>query len=387
MPCEVDTLVVGASAAGLATAAQLRRDRLDFEMVEAGSQVGLPWRTRYDRLHLHTPRSISGLPGLPMPRDWPRYPSTAQVAEYLERYASHFDLRPRFGERVTRTERRDGWWDTTTTRATWRSRNVVLATGLTRVPVRPRWAGLDRFGGAVLHSTEFRNGEPWRGRSVLVVGFGNSACEQALDLVEHGATVHLAVRSPVNVVPRDLFGAIPILHLARLLHPLPVQLADALSAPVMRLAVGDVRRLGLSRLAYGPLTQIARDQRIPLLDLGTVAAIREGRITVHGGVRGVSEDSVAFVDGTEVAVDAIVLATGYRPGLEEFFPAWREVCDGNGVPRRSGAPTALPGLYFCGMFISGAGMFPEFARDARGIARSVGGRRASRPLRPVTPVR
>lgn len=371
MPNEVDTLVVGASAAGLAAAAELRRRGLPFEIVEGEGQVGVPWRTRYDRLHLHTPRSVSSLPGLPMPRGWPRYPSTRQVAEYLERYASHFDLRPRFAERVTMIERHDGRWETTTTRATWSSRNVVVATGLTRVPLRPRWPGLDRFAGPLLHSSEYRNGEPWRGRTVLVVGFGNSACEQALDLLEHGAGVHLAVRSAVNAVPRDVFGAVPILHLARLLHPLPPRLADALSWPVLRVSTGDLRHLGLHRLPYGPLTQIARDRRIPLLDLGTLAAIRAGRITVHGAIREVSEDGVAFIDGRQVAVDAIVLATGYRPGLEEFLPCWREVCGADGVPLRSGSPSGLPGLYFCGMFVPATGMFGQFGRDAALIARSI----------------
>ena len=382
MPREVDTLVVGASAAGLASAAQLRRRGLSFEIVEAEAQVGMPWRTRYDRLHLHTPRSISSLPGLPMPRDWPRYPSTQQVAEYLRRYAYHFDLRPHLGERVTGVERQDGRWTTTTTKGTWSSRNVVLATGLTRVPVRPTWPGLDRFGGAVLHSSEYRNGEPWRGRSVLVVGFGNSACEQALDLMEHGARVHLAVRSPVNAVPRDVFGAVPILHLARLLHPLPSRLADALAWPVVRVTTGDLRRLGLHRRAYGPLTQIARDQQIPLLDLGTLAAIRAGRVTVHGAITQVLEDGVAFTDGTDLRVDAIVLATGYRPGLDEFLPAWREVCAGDGVPLRSGSPSGLPGLYFCGMFIAATGMFGQFGRDAVAIAGSIASRRSGTPALP-----
>ena len=70
---------------------------------------------------------------------------------------------------------------------------------------------MDRYRGDVIHSSEYRNGDPWRGRPVLVVGFGNSACEQALDLVERGAEVHLAVRSAVNVLPRDIFGVVPVL--------------------------------------------------------------------------------------------------------------------------------------------------------------------------------
>jgi indole-3-pyruvate monooxygenase len=376
MALETETLVIGASVAGLATAAQLRRRGLELEIVEAADQVGATWRTRYDRLHLHTPRSVSRLPGLSLPRGWPRYLSRDQVVEYLERYATRFELWPRFGERVVGVERLARGWETTTTQGTWRSRNVVVATGLARVPVRPAWPGLERFGGVVLHSSEYRNGEPWRGRSVLVVGFGNSACEQALDLVEHGAAPHLAVRSPVNAVPRDVFGAVPVLWVARLLRPLPPPVADALAWPVVRLSRGDLRHLGLTPLPYGALTQITRDRRVPLLDIGTLAEIRSGHITLHPGIDHVTERGVVFTDGTELAVDAIVLATGYRAGFEEFLPAWREACDEDGFPLHSGAPSGLPGLYFCGMYILPSGMFPQIGLEAAHIARSIN---ASRP--------
>ena len=221
------------------------------------------WRRHYDRLHLHTPKRFSALPGLAMPGGWPRYPARDQVVEYLEDYRRHFDLRPHFGVTVQRVERVDGSWVTTTDGGVWRSDNIVLATGRARVPVRPTWTGMDGFRGDLLHSSEFRNGDPWRGRPVLVVGFGNSACEQALDLVEHGAEVHLAVRSPVNVLPRDFFGVVPVLPIGVAMRRLPPRLADALAWPLVRITVGDVRKVGLGKLPYGPNTQIARDHRVP----------------------------------------------------------------------------------------------------------------------------
>ena len=161
------TLVIGASAAGLATGAELHRRGREFEVVEAEDTVAAPWRRHYDRLHLHTPKSFSGLPGLPMPKSWPRYPGRDQIVEYLELYREHCDIRPHFGETVHRVERSDGTWVTTTSRGTWRSDNVVIATGRARVPVRPTWPGMDRYRGDVLHSSEYRNGEPWRGRPVV----------------------------------------------------------------------------------------------------------------------------------------------------------------------------------------------------------------------------
>ena len=103
----------------------------------------------------------------------------------------------------------------------------------------------DSFQGQVLHSAEFANGDPWKGRPVLVVGFGNSACEQAIDLVERGARPHLSVHSPVNVVPRDVLGLVPVLQLGIVLRPLPAAVTDALAWPIVRLAVGDIRDVGL----------------------------------------------------------------------------------------------------------------------------------------------
>ncbi len=368
MPNDLDTLIIGASAAGLATAACVQQARRRFEILEAADVVGQAWRHHYDRLHLHTPRSGSALPGLAMPADWPRHPSRDQVVDYLERYRAHFGLEPRFGQRVTRLERRDGRWIATTADGEWAARAVVIATGANRRPVRPTWPGLDMFAGRVLHSGEYRNREEWKGRPVLVVGFGNSACEQAVDLVECGARPHLAVRSPVNVIPRELFGLVPILQVGIAMRHLPPAVGDALAWPMLRLSVGDIRKVGLRKLPYGPNTQIARDRRIPLLDSGTMAHLRTGRIRAHPGIARFTPDGVVFDDGEAVSFDAVVLATGYRPGLEQFLVPWREVCYAVGRPLVSGRRTALPGLYFCGQFVSPSGMLREIGIEARRFA-------------------
>jgi cation diffusion facilitator CzcD-associated flavoprotein CzcO len=368
---DTDTLVIGASAAGLASVVTLRRAGVAAEVLEASDQVAVAWRHHYERLHLHTPKSASSLPGLPMPRDWPRYPAREQVVEYLEQYAARNGVRPHFGQRVSRIERADdGIWTVTTDDRTWTSRNVVVATGATRVPVRPTWPGMEEYGGAVLHSSEYRNGEPWRGGRVLVVGFGNSACEQAIDLVEHGVEAHLSVRSAVNVLPRDLLG-VPVLQMGIAMRRLPTGLADALAAPLVALTVGDITKVGLRKLPYGPQTQIKNDRHIPLLDIGTMDHIKAGRITVHGDIARFTPTGVELADGTSLDVDAVVLATGYRPGLEEFLPAWQQVCDADGRPTVSGGRTALPGLYFVGQFVSPSGMLREMGLEAERVAKLI----------------
>ena len=107
MSMDADTLVVGASAAGLATAAALRRAQVHVEILEAADNVAVAWRHHYDRLHLHTPKSGSALPGLDMPDDWPRYPERDQVVSYLESYREA--NREAKGSATPRASRRSTW--------------------------------------------------------------------------------------------------------------------------------------------------------------------------------------------------------------------------------------------------------------------------------------
>ena len=220
MEQQADTLVIGAGPAGLAVAACLKKRGASCIILDRAGEVGSSWRHHYDRLHLHSDRDRSALPYLPFPAGTPRYPSREQVIGYLELYARHFDLAPRFNEEV-RTVRPCGpGWITTTTAGVYHSRRVVVATGYNAVPYLPQWRGQERFRGRILHSSEYRNGESFRGQSVLVVGFGNSGGEIAIDLHEHGARVAMAVRGPVNIVPREILG-VPVLAISIALNRLP----------------------------------------------------------------------------------------------------------------------------------------------------------------------
>src|SRR5207248_10623021 len=147
---------------------------------------------------------------------------------YLDNYAHHFALQPRFGERVVTVGRDGGEWVVRTEKSEWRAKNVVMATGHARVPEKPAWPGLTEFGGRVLHSSEYTSGAAFKGQRVLVVGFGNSGGEIAIDLHEHGARPALAVRSAVNVVPRDFLG-LSILAWGIVLSFLPTRVGDVIA--------------------------------------------------------------------------------------------------------------------------------------------------------------
>jgi indole-3-pyruvate monooxygenase len=366
----VETVIVGAGPAGLSVAACLQRAGVPFVVLERSDRVGAAWNRHYERLCLHTDKAQSALPYFPFPKHYPKYPSRTQLIAYLEAYARHFGLQVRFGHDVVSVRLENGRWHTRTRDTVYVSRRLVVATGFNREPRVPRWPGQETFAGEIVHSSAYRNGAPCRGKRVLVVGFGNSGGEIAVDLWEHGATCALAVRSPVNVIPRDLLG-IPILMIAIALRALPVRLADALAAPIARLVFGDLKQLGLRKATYGPFTQVRRQARIPLIDVGTIDLIREGHIEVRPGVERFAGREVVFTDGIRQRYDAVVLATGYRPAVDAFLEHASLITDEHGNSHWRGREAALPGLYFCGFHVSPTGMLREISIEAKQIAQDI----------------
>jgi hypothetical protein len=364
-----DAIIVGAGPAGLACAATMRAAGLDVTVCEKADNVGSVWRRHYDRLHLHTDRGHSGLPGMAMPRSYPLYPSRVQVVEYLESYAARFDIRPVFNTAVAWIRRDDTLWSADTNQGVIAAPVAVIATGIADAPYRASWPGSELYQGAVVHSSDYRNPTPYLGKRVLVVGFGNSGGEIALDLANAGVDVALAVRSAIQVLPRDLLG-LPILTWAVFYQRLPARLVDAINAPILRLAIGSIEELGLRRAAKGPRRMIEEDGRVPLIDVGTLDKIRDGSIRICGGIDRLVPDGVVFADAMSGNFDAIILATGFRPDLRRLIPDEAGVFDHHGMPRVTGRATGAPGLYFCGQIASPTGQLREIGIEARRIAGS-----------------
>jgi len=364
-----DAIIVGAGPAGLACAMTMRAAGLDVMVLEKAGQVGAVWRRHYDRLHLHTDRNHSGLPGMPMPSDYPAYPSRSHMVSYLENYAACFQIKPGFNTKVLRLRRHGARWLADTSLDTMSAPVVVVATGIADAPYRPSWPGMDIYSGVVVHSSNYRNPQTFSGRRALVIGFGNSGGEIALDLANAGVDVTLAVRSPVQIIPRDLLG-FPILSWAILYRRLPARLVDFINAPVLRLAVGDFEKLGLKRAAKGPRQMVEEEGRVPLIDIGTLAKIRDGAIKVRGGVDRFTADGVVFADGANEKFGAVILATGFRPDLRRLVPDVEGVFDGRGMQLVTGAATTLPELYFCGQITVPTGQLREIGIEAKRIARA-----------------
>ena len=373
----LDAIIVGAGPAGLACAVTMRAAGLDVTVLEKADSVGAVWRRHYDRLHLHTDRNRSGLPGMAMPRAYPTYPSRVQMVAYLESYAAHFDIRPVFNTTVSRIRRDGVQWCADADDSTITAPVVVVATGIADAPYRPSWPGSDLYRGAVVHSSEYRNPAPYQGKRVLVVGFGNSGGEIALDLANAGIDVALAVRSPVQILPRELLG-FPILAWAILYRRLPARVVDVVNAPILRLAIGRIEDLGLHRAAKGPRQMVEEDGRVPLIDIGTLDRIRDGSIKVRGGIDRLTSEGAIFDDARSEQFDAIILATGFRPNLRQLLPDVKGVFDNHGMPLVTGRATDAPGLYFCGQITSPTGQLREIGIEAQQIADSAKRYAASR---------
>ena len=367
---QTEALVVGASISGLAVAACLQKSNIEYIIIEKTSQVATPWRNHYNRLHLHTNKRISNLPFKKFDNTVPRYPSRQQVVNYLEDYQQAFNILPVFNTGAKRIRKEKDYWVTETNNETFQSKYLVIATGAFGKPKPVSFTGMDTFTGRILHSSAYKTGKDFTGQKVLVAGFGNSACEIAIDLYEQGAMPFMSVRSPVNIIPRDILG-IPILEVSLLMSHLPPRVADTINAPLMRLLFGDITRLGLQKKSYGAFQEIQRDQTIPVLDIGTIKHIRQGHITVYGGIDHIGGKIVHFKDGRQEDFDAIIAAIGYEREGAAMIDADKSRLDDLQVRADKQQYFGKDGLYCCGFWIGPTGHIREIASDAQKIVKDI----------------
>ncbi|MFG2948714.1 flavin-containing monooxygenase [Streptomyces adustus] len=376
VPADRPVYVIGAGPGGLAVAYALRARGVRAVVLEKSDQVGASWRRHYDRLHLHTTRRLSALPGLPIPRRFGRWVSRDNVVRYLEKYAEHHELEIVTGVEVSRVERSpDGtaWLLHATGGRELTGAAVVVATGFNHTPHIPDWPGRDSYTGELLHAGAYRNAEPYAGRDVLVVGIGNTGAEIAVDLVEGGAKrVRLSVRTAPHILRRSTAGW-AAQYTGVLVRRLPVGLVDRLAGPVGKLSVPDLSAHGLPRPDTGLYSRVTAGS-IPVQDVGLIDAVRKGKVEIVAAVDGLEDDEVVLADGSRVSPDAVVAATGYLRALEDLV-GHLDVLDARGRPVVHGArtPRNAPGLYFTGFTNPISGMFRELAIDAEKIAKAVAG--------------
>src|SRR5262249_18053092 len=153
MEYEIEVVIVGAGAAGLATAACLTQRGVQSLVLEASGEVGHAWASSYDALHLHTVRRYSGLPLQPMPRSYPRYASRDQVVAYLRDYAVRQRIEVKTNQPVRSVAHTGSGWRVATDTDTFTCRVLVAASGVAANPYSPSYPDMDTYAGMLLHSS------------------------------------------------------------------------------------------------------------------------------------------------------------------------------------------------------------------------------------------
>jgi putative flavoprotein involved in K+ transport len=367
-----EAIVCGAGTAGLAAAATLRDVGIDVTVLERSDQVAASWRSRYDGLRLNTSGFMCTQPGFRARRQrYGEFPSRDKWIEYLEDYAEHHQLEVRFGIEVKHLASANGGWRVRTDRDELDARVVVIATGYDSEPNLPAWPGRDGFTGELIHSSAYRNPEPYVGCDVLVVGPGTTGSEIAALLSRGGAgRVRVACRTPPNVITRKIL-ATSINVPGIVLNHVPIPVADEITWRLQRILFGNLEPYGIPRSPYGIATAMFKRQQTPAYDDGFVRLLKSGEIKIVPAVAGFDGSDVLLADGTRIQPDAVIAATGYRRGLEPLV-GHLGVLDENGIPLVSGGtqhPSA-PGLFFNGYRTNLSGQLRLMRPDARAIAKA-----------------
>jgi cation diffusion facilitator CzcD-associated flavoprotein CzcO len=367
--------VVGAGPGGVCAARWLQDLGVTFDLLERNPDVGgiwdiaFPGSPMYESAHFISSRTLSGFRDFPMPATLPDYPSHRQVLAYLRAYADRHGLRGKaefgVGVRRARPEGDASWVLELETGETRRYAGLVAATGLQWLPQRPELPG--RFEGEAYHSSAYRSARQVEGRRVLVVGGGNSGCDIAVDAASRAAATFLSLRRGYWIVPKHVFG-VPADVFGRSAPPLPYWLERALLERLLRLLVGDVRRLGL------PAPDHRLFQTHPILNSQILHALSHGDVAVRPDLERLEGREAVFAGGRHEAVDVVILATGYRRRIPILPPDVHREGDTaslflNAFHRRH------RNLFVVGFFETDGGAYPLVDLQCELIARVIRARR------------
>ena len=334
-------LVVGGGQAGLSIAARLAQVQVDTLVVDRWPRIGDNWRKRYHALTLHNQVHVNHFPYMPFPPNWPVYIPKDKLAGWFEAYVESMELNYWTGTEFESGayDEREQRWSVVLRRADGtkrelRPRHVVMATGVSGIPNLPDIPSLPNFGGKVLHSSEYGDGGPCRGKDVLVIGTGNSGHDIAQDLYSSGAKVTLVQRSPtliVNCEPSaqlvyglysegppledcDLITASIPLAVARKSHILATEHAKTLDRALLDALERKGFRLDFGEEGTGWQFKYLTRGGGYYFNVGCSDLIVEGKVGLvqFSDIAEFIEDGARMRNGETLAADLIVLATGYK---------------------------------------------------------------------------
>ncbi|KAF8052176.1 hypothetical protein N665_1594s0009 [Sinapis alba] len=375
---ETVVVIVGAGPAGLATSVCLKRHSIPNVILEKEDIYASLWKKRaYDRLKLHLAKNFCQLPFMPHGPEVPTFMSKEFFIDYLDTYVAHFDINPRYNRTVkfSTFDVSNNKWRveaentmTGETEVYW-SDFVVVATGENGDQYIPAVEGINTFPGQILHSSMYKSGSDFSGKDVLVVGGGNSGMEISYDLNNYDANTAVLIRTPRHVLTKE-----EVYVGMSLLKYLPVRVVDILVMMMVRARLfmyGDPSKYGLLRPTQGPFATKLFTGRTPIIDVGTVEQIREGKIQViNGGIGSIEGKTLTFENGLKRDFDAIVFATGYKSSVCNWLKNYEYVMKDDGFPKNP-MPEHWKGeknLYCAGFSRKG---IAGAAQDAMSVAQDI----------------
>ena len=330
-PTVLDVGVVGAGPSGLMLAHRLAGTSVTFEVYERNADVGGIWdidapgSPMYDSAHFISSRTLSGIPGFPMPDDYPDYPDHRRLLRYIRSYAEEFDLRRHVSfespvERATATP--DGTWVLQLGDGSIRRcRYLICANGVTWEPHVVSWPG--EFDGEIRHAVTYRSPQEFEGKRVLVVGGGNTGADIVCDASAGADQAFWSVRRGYHLIPKHVMGK-PSDVFADGGPKLPHWLERRIFTAILRILNGDLRRYGLPK----------PDHRLfeshPLMNTQILHHLSHGDCIAKPDVERFDGNEVVFADGSREQIDLVITATGYHQ-TSPFL-------DDGVLPSRNGRP-------------------------------------------------
>ena len=365
--------IIGAGPSGLAAAAELKKRKLPFDIIDKGKRVGGMWDAEredspvYESAHFISSKSLSGYEGFPMPDHFPDYPNHQQILSYITDFAREHQLEkvPEFDSEVTKVLPQEGgkYWEITINQDEKRTYSgIIVANGRTWYKRMPVFQG--EYKGESMHSFDYFSPEIFKGKKVLVVGGGNSACDIACDAAKNAKEAFISLRRGYYFIPKYVLGK-PSDVFANEGPHLPGWMEKPIFEFLLnKIVVGKLENYGLPK----------PDHRIfeshPILNAHILHYLGHGDVSVKPDIVRFSEKEVTFKDGSREEIDLIIFATGYK----QIFPYFRdEDLDLNAA--------GLPDLYlnlfsrryenifFIGFLETDAAAYPLFSQQSRLIAR------------------
>ncbi len=393
-------VIIGGGQGGIALGARLRRLGVPTIIIEKNPRAGDSWRNRYKSLCLHDPVWYDHLPYLPFPDDWPVFAPKDKIGDWLESYTKIMELNywsSTVCDRASYDEAK-GEWTLHVTREgrpmVLHPKQLVLATGMSAVANMPDYPGQASFKGIVVHSSQHKGSDGWKGRTCVVIGSNNSAHDICADLYEHGADVTMVQRSSTLVARSSslmelglaglyseaatkagittdkadmIFASVPYGMMAETQKPIyeAMKIRDASLYERLK-AVGF--SLDFGEDGSGLFMKYLRRGSGYYIDVGASELIASGKIKLKSGkVREIKPNGVVMADGTHLPADLIVFATGYssmngwaerlisKDVADKVGKCWglgssttKDPGPWEGELRNMWKPTHQPGLWFHG---------------------------------------